>query len=141
MSFTGSKPLDQAIAGFTAGTVSTLTLHPFDVVKTRLQVSAQKTTISEVLKSLSKQGIRGFYRGIGPNLGGSSLSWALYFFWYSNIKDYLKAKRDLDWLDYLGASAAAGMLTSLVANPIFVVKTRMLVQSQSNYSGLFGILY
>jgi len=36
-SMTGSKSLDEAIAGIGAGMVSTLTLHPLETVKTRLQ--------------------------------------------------------------------------------------------------------
>lgn len=32
-----SQPLAEAVAGFTAGVVSTLVAHPLDVLKTRLQ--------------------------------------------------------------------------------------------------------
>jgi hypothetical protein len=36
-SFTSSPGLDQALAGFGAGFVATATLHPLDLIKTRLQ--------------------------------------------------------------------------------------------------------
>jgi solute carrier family 25 folate transporter 32 len=36
-SVSGSPAIDQAIAGLTAGTVSTFILHPMDLIKTRLQ--------------------------------------------------------------------------------------------------------
>lgn len=35
--FTGSTAGDQALAGFSAGAVSTVLLHPLDLVKTRFQ--------------------------------------------------------------------------------------------------------
>lgn len=34
---TGSKAMDQAVAGFVAGAVTTLLLHPLDLIKTRFQ--------------------------------------------------------------------------------------------------------
>lgn len=36
-SFTGDKAIDQALAGFSAGAVATITLHPLDLIKTRFQ--------------------------------------------------------------------------------------------------------
>jgi len=36
-SMTGSKSLDEAVAGIGAGLISTLTLHPLETVKIRLQ--------------------------------------------------------------------------------------------------------
>jgi len=36
-SMTGSKSLDEAIAGIGAGLISTISLHPLETIKTRLQ--------------------------------------------------------------------------------------------------------
>jgi hypothetical protein len=35
----------ESIAGFTAGTVSTLVVHPLDIIKTRLQSTSAKSNI------------------------------------------------------------------------------------------------
>jgi solute carrier family 25 folate transporter 32 len=42
-SFTFSKSLDNGIAGFLAGAVSTAILHPLDLVKTRFQGTSTKS--------------------------------------------------------------------------------------------------
>ncbi|KAA8643187.1 putative mitochondrial folate carrier protein Flx1 [Aspergillus tanneri] len=60
-----------------------------------------------------------------------SESWALYFLCYSNLKSMLRVSRttreqELTSFDYFISSGAAGMLTSILTNPIWVIKTRML---------------
>ncbi len=37
----------ESIAGFTAGTVSTLVVHPLDIIKTRLQSKLRHQTIPD----------------------------------------------------------------------------------------------
>jgi len=125
----------ESFAGFTAGIVSTLAVHPFDVVKTRLQVdqSAQGRWGDSwrIVQGIAKNegSYRALYRGLMPNMIGNSVSWALYFLWYSNIKDFIVQSRGhpaLTASDYFLASGASGILTAVVTNPIWVVKTRML---------------
>jgi solute carrier family 25 folate transporter 32 len=81
------------------------------------------------------------YRGLTPNVIGNSTSWALYFLFYAHTKDLLRHSRasrsssssaqsssstQLTSLDYFTASGLAGILTALLTNPIWVIKTRML---------------
>lgn len=101
---------------------------------------------------------KGFYRGLSPNLIGNSVSWALYFFWYSRIKSalgqYHASNGVLSYYDYFLASGTAGTLlarskesrctdakstgalTAFGTNPIWVIKTRML-SSASNSPGAY----
>ncbi|KAL8861364.1 MAG: hypothetical protein Q9178_002236 [Gyalolechia marmorata] len=89
--------LIETIAGFLAGVASTLVAHPLDVLKTRLQVdrsssSQAGTSLRLVQGILKNEGVaNGLYRGLSPNLAGNSISWALYFLWYSEIKAGLQA--------------------------------------------------
>lgn len=57
-------------------------------------------------------GIRAFYRGLGPNIVGNSISWALYFVWYDRMKvgiqDYRGPGARLSYYDFFVASGAAG---------------------------------
>ncbi|KAH8431228.1 putative mitochondrial folate carrier protein Flx1 [Aspergillus melleus] len=132
-----SSSLVETIAGFTAGIVSTLCLHPLDLVKTRLQVDRSSSSrlggSLRVIRGIfhHEGGITAFYRGLTPNVIGNSTSWALYFLCYGNIKDLLRTSRqsrdqELTSSDYFLASGTAGMLTSILTNPIWVIKTRML---------------
>ncbi|SLM35754.1 mitochondrial folate carrier protein [Lasallia pustulata] len=88
--------------------------------------------------------VAAFYRGLTPNLIGNSVSWALYFWWYSNIKDALNAyhgpERGLSYYDYFIASGAAGALTAICTNPIWVIKTRMLSTSSKHAGAYTSVL-
>jgi len=130
-------------AGLSAGLISTLAVHPLDIIKTRLQVdSTNKTRLGSSLQVLRgiihNEGptrISALYRGLTPNLLGNSLGWALYFLWYRQAQDVIRsyrgydAKTPLTSLDYLSASAASGILSAILTNPIWVLKTRMLSTS------------
>lgn len=145
-----SPSVIESAAGFTAGVVSTLAVHPFDVVKTRLQIEPNarsragnslriiRRIASEAGQGRAGDGVasvtRAFYRGLMPNMIGNSVSWALYFMWYSNMKDLIRATKanadlasqQLTSSDYFLASGIAGILTAVLTNPIWVIKTRML---------------
>ena len=142
-----SPSIIESVAGFTAGVVSTLAVHPFDVVKTRLQIEQNAKSrpggslrVMRMIAGEANAGgdsiLRAFYRGLMPNMIGNSVSWALYFMWYGNIKDLIRAARasptttvdpkQLRSSDYFLASGVSGILTAVFTNPIWVIKTRML---------------
>ncbi|KMU89228.1 solute carrier family 25 member 36 [Coccidioides immitis H538.4] len=144
-----SPSLVETIAGFTAGVVSTLVVHPLDIVKTRLQVDRFSTSrignSLRIIREIGRHegGLRAFYRGLTPNLVGNSVSWGLYFLWYRNLKDALNTfygpqKNGLDSLDYFVASGTAGVLTAVLTNPIWVIKTRML-STGANVTGAYTL--
>ncbi|GLI82048.1 mitochondrial FAD carrier protein flx1 [Penicillium ochrochloron] len=132
-----SSSVVETVAGFTAGVASTLCVHPLDLVKTRLQVDRSSPSrlgsSLRIIREISTHegGLRAFYRGLAPNLIGNSTSWALYFLCYGSLKDAIRIYRGHeDWMltssDYFLASSAAGAFTSILTNPIWVIKTRML---------------
>lgn len=155
-----SPSLVESTAGFTAGIVSTLVVHPFDVIKTRLQIEAHTKTMPgnswRVIRQIAYEArhantphlatsdvTRAFYRGLMPNMIGNSVSWALYFMWYGKIKDLIRNTRirthhehgpnntALNSSDYFLASGISGILTAVFTNPIWVIKTRMLSTARS----------
>lgn len=68
--------------------------------------------------------LRTYYRGVGANLLGNITAWSVYFALYAEFKSRLP---DTNFtLNYFGSSALAGISTSLLTNPIWVLKTRIL---------------
>ncbi|OAA77659.1 Mitochondrial carrier domain protein [Akanthomyces lecanii RCEF 1005] len=133
----------ESIAGLSAGTIATLVVHPLDIVKTRMQIyrsvsdplSKPPTTV-RLLRSLTAnpRPIASLYRGLTPNLVGNASSWASFFFFKSRFERLLAQRHGTaanDEVrpsagDYFVASALAGAATSVLTNPVWVLKTRML---------------
>ncbi|CDQ77643.1 unnamed protein product [Oncorhynchus mykiss] len=81
--------IENLVAGLSGGVVSTLVLHPLDLVKIRFAVSdgldlrPKYNGIVHCLKYVWQQeGVRGLYQGVTPNIWGAGASWGLYFFLY-----------------------------------------------------------
>ncbi|KAF2654253.1 mitochondrial folate carrier protein-like protein Flx1 [Lophiostoma macrostomum CBS 122681] len=133
-----SPSVVESVAGFSAGVVSCLTVHPLDLLKNRLQRKLNTQTASRpgdsfrIFRNVVRDegGVRALYRGLWPNMLGNSLGWGLYFLFYRNMKDLLQARRGhgehLSSAEFFSASIVAGLLTGACTNPIWVVKTRML---------------
>ena len=145
------------VAGAGAGLVSSIVTCPLDVVKTRLQAqhiprdSPGYEGVRVIIVKIWKQaGFRGFYRGLGPTLGGYLPTWGIYFTVYDLVKDRLG-----DWsrsrtggeccvstsslilnsahpgaetaLLHVIAAMTAGATGTILTNPLWVVKTRFMV--------------
>lgn len=147
----GKSRRDQFIAGMLAGGGTTLLMHPVDLLKVRFQLdpSASKRPTLFTLKELVRIGrqykLEGLYQGFSANWLASMSAWGLYFCLYDKFKEILRANdhTSLQSAKYFGASGMAGMLTILLVNPLWVVKTRLCSQlpSASNkYKGLFSTL-
>ena len=80
----------EAVSGATAGFVATITLHPLDVIKTRLQVQDLSKTYDGTVHAfktiLKREGARGLYAGLTPALVGNTTSWAMYFALYDRAR-------------------------------------------------------
>ncbi|KAI5804061.1 mitochondrial folate carrier protein Flx1 [Peziza echinospora] len=134
----------ETIAGLSAGFLNTLAIHPLDLLKTRLQINrkpGKPLSSFAVLKAIARHetgglpGARGFvnafYRGLMPNLLGNTAGWGFYFLWYGEIKALATRysnlpNKELTSTGYLLCAGAAGSLTALTTNPLWVIKTRML---------------
>ncbi|KAG2451943.1 hypothetical protein HYH02_003717 [Chlamydomonas schloesseri] len=126
------------IAGGTAGSVAVLFLHPFDVIKTRLQVqdgasSGQqyKNAFDACRTVLRQEGWRSFYKGLTPALIGSGVAWAAYFHIYEAVKAWhcrWQGRERLSPAWNMASAAQAGAMVCLLTNPIWLVKTRLQLQ-------------
>ncbi|PWA83503.1 folate transporter 1 [Artemisia annua] len=132
---------ENAVAGSVAGLATVTFTHPLDVVRTRFQVydgrnpnlPCYKNTPHALFTIARSEGIRGLYSGFCPAVLGSTISWGLYFYFYNNAKQrYLKSRDKTGARIHLASAAEAGGLVCLITNPIWVVKTRLQLQTPQN---------
>ena len=77
---------------------------------------------------LKKEGILGFYKGLGTGLIGTVASFGIYFFWYRFFKNLFKHITGRDTfgdLDILIITVLSGVINSVLTNPIWFINTRM----------------
>lgn len=136
-------------SGLAAGMSATLVSHPLDFVKLRMQLDSSSKTQYDALRKIgtdllaasstpngstsTTKLIQNLYRGVGPNLVGSTSAWALYFAFYRDYKNlWLDHKQqshsdtNLNAAEYMMCAFCAGWSTSILTNPIWVIKTRMI---------------
>lgn len=78
-------------------------------------------------------GIRGFYRGLGPTIFGYLPTWAIYFTVYDGCKEFLASRGGMrdrgedDFLNHIVSAMTAGGASTVCTSPLWVVKTRFMV--------------
>ncbi|CAJ1942467.1 unnamed protein product [Sphenostylis stenocarpa] len=142
---------ENATAGAAAGIATVTVMYPLDVVRTRFQVNdgrvshlpRYKNTTHAVFTIARSEGLRGLYAGFLPGALGSTISWGLYFFFYDKAKQRYARNREgkLSPGLHLASAAEAGGLVCLCTNPVWLVKTRLQLQTSLHqtrpYSGLY----
>ncbi|RCK66933.1 Mitochondrial nicotinamide adenine dinucleotide transporter 1 [Candida viswanathii] len=129
------------IAGAASGFLAGVVVCPLDVVKTRLQ--AQGTMgkdrkyngfLNTFKTILREEGARGLYRGLVPTMIGYLPTWTIYFTVYERAKRFYpgflhKYNIENPSVIHFCSALTAGMTSSIAVNPIWVVKTRLMVQN------------
>ncbi|KAJ2491914.1 hypothetical protein IWW37_001886 [Coemansia sp. RSA 2050] len=132
-----------SVAGAGAGCVSSVVTCPLDVAKTRLQYQGvlrerylqlgyapYKGTLNTLRRILTEEGVHGLYRGLAPMMMGYLPTWAIYFGAYEALKSELSRSLGSGGaLVHVLSAMGAGGTTSLVTNPIWVLKSRFMTQS------------
>ena len=153
-SFFSNIKWEHLVAGISGGVISTLLLHPLDLIKIRLEVndgSGKKSPsyrgLVDAFSTIGRQdGFRGLYKGVSPNVWGAGASWGLYFFFYNALKRYYQAGDPNTSIPpgvNILVGTLAGVSTLCLTNPIWVIKTRMCLQlpGQVNASGQPVLMY
>lgn len=138
--------LQHLYAGVSGGVISTLVLHPLDLVKIRFQVyegvsgtSSSRPAYNGIIHAMrsivQNSGIVGLYQGVTPNVWGAGVSWGLYFFFYNSMKTWMQegdTKKNLGAGRHMLIASAAGFATLSLTNPIWVTKTRLCLQYEQS---------
>ncbi|KAJ1728097.1 hypothetical protein LPJ61_004221 [Coemansia biformis] len=135
-------PLKTSIAGAGAGCVSSIATCPLDVVKTRLQYQGvlegryqqsgyrpYRGTVDTLRRIVAEEGARGLYRGLAPMMMGYLPTWGIYFTVYESLKRRLSGPAGDTTAVQVVSAMGAGASTSLITNPIWVLKSRFMTQS------------
>ena len=151
-------------SGTSAGALSALALQPLDVLKTRLQVQdevdARRARYAGAWRGarriVAEEGARGLFAGTTPAVVGSAVSWGTYFAWYDAARTrYARASASASASSSAAsreggdgsvvkglpasvnalAATEAGLVTTVVTNPIWVVKTRLQLQRGGGAGG------
>ncbi|KAL7112585.1 hypothetical protein ACP275_04G011400 [Erythranthe tilingii] len=133
--------LCNAGAGAAAGVIAATFVCPLDVIKTRLQVHGLPQIANANIKGsvivgsleqiFHKEGLRGMYRGLAPTVLALLPNWAVYFTIYDQLKSSLAAddvNHQLSVGANMMAASGAGAVTTILTNPLWVVKTRFQTQ-------------
>lgn len=146
------SPICGAGAGFASGIVTC----PLDVIKTKLQAqggfamrnnNGPYSQSARLYKGVlgtgrviwQEEGIRGMYRGLGPMLMGYLPTWAVYLTVYENTREFWYDQCGSWWIARCYASLTAGACSTILTNPIWVIKTRLMSQSAKAKSASDGM--
>ncbi|KAH0289870.1 carrier protein Rim2p/Mrs12p, partial [Aureobasidium sp. EXF-3399] len=145
------------VAGGAGGITTAIATAPLDVLRTRFQsnlysnlwqssaavVTPQtsfmkawlervKITSRSVIMLQKVQGWRGLYTGLGPSILGAVPATAVNFYTYGNCKriyaDWFGLRENASSV-HMTAAMTAGIATGTITNPIWVIKTRMQLDS------------
>mmetsp|Transcript_15640 Transcript_15640/g.19067 ORF Transcript_15640/g.19067 Transcript_15640/m.19067 type:complete len:388 (-) Transcript_15640:321-1484(-) len=148
---TGQAKLFNVLSGGVAGTIASCITNPIEVVKTQLQSSsasvgslANANGFRGVARRVFEtEGLSGFFRGLPPTLVGIIPSRSVYFVAYESTKTSLAKLPGTPAggpVNSLLSGFAAGLTSNTLTNPIWMVKTRMVLLAdglagQKAYSG------
>ncbi len=118
------------LAGGCSGALAAFTLNPTELVKTRRMKGDSWQTIKT---QVGRDGVSSLWRGSSMAASRAALLTASQVAAYGEVKrlwiQMVPNAKD-DWMAHVGASAAAGLITTATTNPLDVVKTRMFISGE-----------
>ena len=85
-----------------------------------------------------EEGFKGFYKGFIWSFFSQTISKSMFFTIYGNSKDYFMKKHGkIDDIHIFCSSLSSGAITSFVTSPLWVVKTRLMLNREAGKSVFF----
>ncbi|OAX80226.1 hypothetical protein ACJ72_05445 [Emergomyces africanus] len=150
-----TKSLVHFFAGAGGGLATALLTSPLDVLRTRLQSDFYQAAVEKKSRTITLhplrapfhhfqetfrilfsihhvEGWRSLFKGLGPNLLGVVPASAIKFYTYGNCKRFISENnicaKDGVW-GHIISAATAGIVTGTATNPIWLIKTRLQLDS------------
>ncbi|CAL1358863.1 unnamed protein product [Linum trigynum] len=129
-------------SGAFSGALATALTNPTEVLKVRLQMNANpgnRGVIGEIRKIISEEGTRALWKGVGPGMARASALTASQLATYDETKQCLTRRTNLEEGIYLHliSSTVAGGVSTLITAPIDTIKTRLMLQRESDSVGSY----
>lgn len=127
--------LRKFFGGTVGGVLQAASSHPFDTVKSRVQMGVFPTAWSCFKETFAREGIRGFYRGVTPPLFLSGFNNSILFGvnqYMNNVvtpADHDKKKPLPLWRTAVAAQLTAPLYCAIIT-PMELVKVKLQVQPQ-----------
>ncbi|EJD03780.1 mitochondrial carrier [Fomitiporia mediterranea MF3/22] len=141
------------ISGGFGGACAVLSGHPFDLIKTRLQTAqpgAYTGAVDAVKKTLLRDGVTGFYRGIVPPLLGVTPIFAVSFWGYDLGQKCVlaftpnRSSPSFSTTEYAIAGFISAIPQTFVAAPVERAKVLLQIQGQgtgeAKYKGVLDVV-
>jgi len=139
-------PTIRILAGMTTGALAVISAQPTDVVKVRMQADCpppgapRRYAGSNIAyKTIAREeGVRGLWKGSIPNIARNCIVNACELVTYDYTKTFILSRELMtDNLPCHSVSAfITGFVTTCVASPVDVIKTRYMNAGKGTYTGL-----
>lgn len=132
-------------AGLTTGAIAISVANPADLVKVRLQAQGRSSGPAKYSSALQayriiakEEGLRGLWTGYMPNLARNSIMNCVELVGYDVSKETLvNYGFNPDGVQtHLIGGLSAGFMATVIANPLDVMKNRLMADSTGQFSGM-----
>ncbi|KAA8543171.1 hypothetical protein F0562_021334 [Nyssa sinensis] len=141
LAFKSSNILFKIASGAFSGAIATALTNPVEVLKVRLQMNPnlRRGAIVEIQKIASEEGIMALWKGVGPAMARAAALTASQLATYDESKRVLIKWTPLEEGFYLHliSSMIAGTVSTLITSPIDMIKTRLMLQRESERVGTY----
>lgn len=137
-----------------ASTLASLSMqiyHPLEVLRTRFSVQTGKASQSalpeqnKILHSFQdiykREGLRGLYRGVVMNSVSFGSSYTIFFYLYTAFRQFWidKYPEKKELMALLG-TAQASLLTKVLVQPLWMIRTRVIIENDTEHRGMARVL-
>lgn len=137
------------MAGVGSGAVSSVLCAPLDLIRVRMQVwgtvmAQEGRGTTKVIPTMMKdiwvrEGVSGFFRGLGATLLTVPIFWGVYFPLYEEFKRRWSTRSPEvnPSIVHMGSAVGAGVIADIICNPMFVIRTRL--QTEALHDAASGV--